>query len=177
MAKLSIENINCKDKIVLVRCDFNVPLDEDLDITDDRRVLSSLKTIQKVLSDGGSAVLCSHLGRPQGQIVDELSLRPVAKRLSELLRQRVQLAPDCVGEEVNSLKNDLLPGQAILLENLRFHDEETKNYDGFAKKLASGCDLYVNDAFGCMHRNHLSICGMGHCEMAYGYLVQKELEV
>lgn len=178
MAKLTIDDINCKDKKVLIRCDFNVPLDENLRITDDRRIQSSLKTIKKVLADGGSAVLCSHLGRPQGQIVDALSLKPVAERLSELLGQKVQLAPDCIGDAVYALKGALKAGQAMLLENLRFHDEETKNYDGFAKKLAVGCDLFVNDAFGTAHRAHASTEGVTQFfkQCAAGYLIQKELQ-
>lgn len=178
MAKLTIANINCKDKKVLIRCDFNVPLDENLQITDDRRIESSIKTIKKVLADGGSTILCSHLGRPEGQVVAKLSLKPVAVRLSELLAQTVELAPDCVGGEVNTLKAALKPGQVILLENLRFHDEETKNYDGFAKKLAEGCDLYVNDAFGTAHRAHASTEGVTKYfkQCAAGYLIGKELQ-
>lgn len=178
MAKLTIDDINCKDKKVLIRCDFNVPLDEDLNITDDRRIQSSLRTIKKVLADGGCAVLCSHLGRPKGQVIAGLSLKPVAESLSRQLGITVQLAPDCVGDEVNALKGALKAGQAILLENLRFHDEETKNDYGFAKKLSEGCDLYVNDAFGTAHRAHASTEGVTQFfdKCVAGYLIGKELQ-
>lgn len=178
MSKLTIEKINCKNKKVLIRCDFNVPLDEKLQITDDRRIQSSLKTIRKVLADGGSAILCSHLGRPGGQVSAELSLKPVAERLSELLDNPVPLAPDCIGDVVLAMKKNVLPGQALLLENLRFHDEETKNYAGFAEKLAAGCDIYVNDAFGTAHRAHASTHGVTHFfdQCAAGFLIEKELK-
>ena len=178
MAKLTIDQINCKDKKVLIRCDFNVPLDENLNITDDRRIQSSLKTIKKVLQDGGSAILCSHLGRPKGQVIDKMRLKPVAIRLSELLDQDVQLAPDCIGNEVLAIKNNLQSGQTLLLENLRFHNEETKNDEDFAKKLAEGCDLFVNDAFGTAHRAHASTHGVTRffTQCAAGYLIEKELK-
>ena len=160
MAKLTIDQINCKGKKVLVRCDFNVPLDENLQITDDRRIQASLKSIKKILQDGGSAILCSHLGRPKGQVIESMRLKPVAERLSQLLGQKVQLAPDCIGDDVLTLKKNLQAGQALLLENLRFHDQETKNDADFAKKLAEGCDLFVNDAFGTAHRAHASTHGV-----------------
>lgn len=178
MAKLTIDQINCNNKKVLIRCDFNVPLDENLNITDDRRIQSSLKTIRKVLKDGGSAILCSHLGRPKGQVKDEMRLKPVAKRLSELLGQDVKLAPDCIGDEVLNLKKNLKGGEALLLENLRFHNEETANDAEFAKKLAEGCDLFVNDAFGTAHRAHASTHGVTRYfdQCAAGYLIEKELK-
>ena len=178
MAKLTIANIDCKDKKVLIRCDFNVPLNENLEITDDRRIKSSLKTIKKVLDDGGAAVLCSHFGRPKGEIKDNMRLLPVVKRLSELLGQNVTMAADCIGSDVRSLKNNLQPGQVLLLENLRFHIEETKNDSGFAKQLAEGCDLFVNDAFGTAHRAHASTHGVTQFfdQCAAGYLIEKELK-
>lgn len=178
MAKLTVDQINCNHKKVLIRCDFNVPFDENLNITDDRRIQSSLKTIKKVLQDGGSAILCSHLGRPKGQVKEEMRLKPVAARLSELLNLDVPLAPDCIGDEVLALKKNLQPGQALLLENLRFHSEETANDRGFAKQLAEGCDLFVNDAFGTAHRAHASTEGVTQFfdQSAAGYLIEKELK-
>ncbi|KAA3611323.1 MAG: phosphoglycerate kinase [Calditrichaeota bacterium] len=178
MAKLTIDNVDCRDKKVLIRCDFNVPLDENLEITDDRRIESSLKTIKKVLSDGGSAILCSHLGRPKGEVKENMRLLPVAKRLSELLDTNVPLAPDCIGSDVLAMKNDLKPGQALLLENLRFHNEETKNDSDFARQLAQGCDIFVNDAFGTAHRAHASTHGVTEYfdQCAGGYLIEKELK-
>ena len=178
MAKLTIDKINCKDKKVLIRCDFNVPLDENQNITDDRRIQASLPTIQKVLGDGGSAVLCSHLGRPKGEVKQEMRLKPVADRLSELLKLPVIMAEDCIGGEVLNLKKNLKPGEALLLENLRFHNEETKNDPGFARQLAEGCDLFVNDAFGTAHRAHASTHGVTQYfkQSAAGFLIGKELK-
>lgn len=178
MAKLTIDSINCKNKKVLVRCDFNVPLDEKQHITDDRRIQASLPTIKKILGDGGCAVLCSHLGRPKGEVKEEMRLSPVAKRLSELLGIDVKMAPDCVGDEVSTMKNNLQPGEVLLLENLRFHNEETKNDAAFAKQLAEGCDLFVNDAFGTAHRAHASTHGVTQYfdQSAAGYLIGKELK-
>jgi phosphoglycerate kinase len=178
MSKLTIDRVNCKNKKVLIRCDFNIPLDENLEITDDRRIKSSLKTIKKVLDDGGAAILCSHLGRPKGEVIEKMRLTPVAKRLSELLGLDVKLAADCIGEEVLALKNKLQSGEVLLLENLRFHNEETKNDAGFAKQLAEGCDLFVNDAFGTAHRAHASTHGVTQYfkQSAAGYLIEKELK-
>ncbi len=178
MPKLTIDRVNCKNKKVLIRCDFNVPLDENHEITDDRRIKSSIKTIKKVLDDGGAAILCSHLGRPKGEIIDTMRLTPVAKRLSELLGLDVRLAPDCIGAEVVALKNKLQPGEVLLLENVRFHKEETKNDAGFARQLAEGCDLFVNDAFGTAHRAHASTHGVTQYfkQSAAGYLIEKELK-
>lgn len=178
MAKLTINDINCKDKKVLIRCDFNVPLDENGTITDDRRIQSSLPTIKKVLADGGSAVLCSHMGRPKGKVVDSMRLTPVANRLSELLGQEVELAPDCIGAKVDALKGALQPGKALLLENLRFHKQETENDADFSKQLSQGCDMYVNDAFGTAHRAHASTHGVTAYfqQSAAGFLIEKELK-
>ena len=178
MKKLSIDNLNLKDKRVLVRVDFNVPLDESLNITDDIRIVSSLPTIKKIISDGGKAILMSHLGRPKGKINLKYSLKPAAVRLGELLKQEVKLAPDCVGEEVKKMVSEIKSGDVILLENLRFHEEEEKNDPQFAKQLAELGEVYVNDAFGSAHRAHASTEGVtkyiDHC--AAGYLMQKELD-
>ena len=178
MAKLTINQLDLKHKKVLIRCDFNVPLDENQNITDDRRIVASLPTIKKVLESGGAAILCSHLGRPKGQVKEELRLTPVAKRLQELLGVPVISAPDCVGAEVETLKSALKPGQALLLENLRFHKEETANDPDFAKELASGADLYINDAFGTAHRAHASTEGVTKyfTQAAAGFLIEKELK-
>ena len=178
MAKRTINDYSFAGKKVLMRCDFNVPLNESLEITDDRRIESSLPSINKVLKDGAGLVLCSHLGRPKGQAKPEFSLKPVAKKLSGLLGKSVVLAPDCVGSEVNKIKKDLKPGQVVLLENLRFHNEEEKNDPDFAKQLAQGFDVFVNDAFGTAHRAHASTEGVTHYinESLAGYLIEKELK-
>lgn len=162
----------------MIRCDFNVPLDENRNITDDRRIVASLPTIKKILQEGGAAILCSHLGRPKGQVKEELRLTPVAKRLSELLKVDVKMAPDCVGPEVQKMKAELKPGEVLLLENLRFHKEETDNDPEFARQLAEGCDLYINDAFGTAHRAHASTVGVTKYfkQAAAGYLIEKELK-
>ncbi|MEJ2053399.1 MAG: phosphoglycerate kinase [Calditrichaceae bacterium] len=178
MAKLTIDNLNLKDQKVLIRCDFNVPLDENLNITDDRRIKASLPTIKKVLDSGGAPILCSHLGRPKGQIKEEMRLKPVAEKLNELLGVSVIMAKDCIGQEVLEQKKNLKPGEILLLENLRFHKEETDNDAGFAKQLAEGADLYINDAFGTAHRAHASTEGVTHYfdQCAGGYLIEKELK-
>ena len=178
MAKRTIEQLDLKGKKVLIRCDFNVPLDDQQNITDDRRIAASLPTIKKVLSEGGSAILCSHLGRPKGQVKEEMRLAPVAKRLTELLGVTVKMAGDCVGPEVDALKESLSPGEVLLLENLRFHKEETENDAAFARALASGADLFVNDAFGTAHRAHASTEGVTKYfkQSAAGYLIEKELK-
>ncbi|MHB1686036.1 MAG: phosphoglycerate kinase [Ignavibacteriaceae bacterium] len=178
MKKLSIDNLNLNNKRVLVRVDFNVPLDDNLNITDDRRISSSLPTIKKIIADGGKAILMSHLGRPKGKVNPKYSLKPVAVKLSEFLGKEVKLAPDCVGEEVKSLVNKMAPGDVVLLENLRFHEEEEKNDPEFSKKLAELGDVYVNDAFGSAHRAHASTEGVTKYikQNASGYLMQKELD-
>lgn len=177
MAKLTLEQLDFKNKKVLIRCDFNVPLDENQNITDDRRITASLPTIQHVLANGGSVVLCSHLGRPKGQVVDTMRLAPVAERLQKLLGQTVNMAPDSIGEKVNQLKQNLVAGEIVLLENLRFHKQETDNDAVFAESLASGLDLYINDAFGTAHRAHASTEGVTHFfdQSAAGFLIEKEL--
>ena len=147
MKKLSVDNVDLKNKRVLVRVDFNVPLDENLQITDDIRITSSLPTIKKIISDGGKAILMSHLGRPKGKVNLKYSLKPAAERLGKLIGKEVKLAPDCIGEEVKALVNKMNSGDVLMLENLRFHEEEEKNDEAFAKKLSELGDVYVNDAF------------------------------
>ncbi|RLD12432.1 phosphoglycerate kinase [candidate division KSB1 bacterium] len=178
MAKLTIDQVELKGKKVLIRCDFNVPLNERQEITDDRRIRASLPTIKKVLQEGGAAVLCSHLGRPKGQVKPEFSLKPVAKRLEELLNKPVKMAPDCIGPDVKKMKEELKPGEILLLENLRFHKGETDNDPEFARQLAEGCDLFINDAFGTAHRAHASTVGVTQYfkQCAAGYLIEKELK-
>jgi phosphoglycerate kinase len=178
MNKLSIDNLNLKDKRVLVRVDFNVPLDENQEITDDRRIVASLPTIKKIIKDGGKAILMSHLGRPKGKVNPEFSLKPAAEKLGELLGKEVKLAPDCIGDEVKKLVSEMKDGEVLLLENLRFHAEEEKNDATFSKALAELGDVYVNDAFGTAHRAHASTEGITHFidTCAAGYLMQKELD-
>ncbi len=178
MNKLSIDKVDLKNKRVLVRVDFNVPLDENLNITDDIRITSSLPTIKKIISEGGKTILMSHLGRPKGKVNPKYSLKPAAVRLGELLGKSVTLAPDCIGDEVSKIVDVMKPGDIVLLENLRYHEEEEKNDTEFAKKLASLGDVYINDAFGSAHRAHASTEGVTKYikVCAAGYLMQKELE-
>ncbi len=150
--KKSVKSAALEGKKVLLRCDFNVPLDKSGAITDDTRITAALPTIKYVLEKGGAAILCSHLGRPKEGFEPELSLKPVAERLSELLSLPVKMAPACVGDEVRAMAAALRPGEVLLLENLRFHKEEEKNNPDFAKELASLADIYVSDAFGTVHR-------------------------
>ncbi|MBX3119644.1 MAG: phosphoglycerate kinase [Fimbriimonadaceae bacterium] len=171
----TVRDIDVKGKRVLVRCDFNVPLEGGL-ITDDRRITEALPTIKHLLDSGAAVILCSHLGRPKG-VSPEFSLLPVAKCLSELLDQRVPLLPDCVGPEVEEACRALRFGEAILLENVRFHPEEEQNAPAFAKQLASLADVYVNDAFGTAHRAHASTEGVAHILPGVaGFLIEKEVE-
>ncbi len=178
MKKLSMDKINTKGKRVFVRVDFNVPLDENLNITDDIRIVESLPTIKKIISDGGKAILASHLGRPKGGPNPKYSLKPVAIRLSELLGKEVKLASDCIGDEVKALVDQMQDGDVLLLENVRFHSEEEKNDPEFAKKLSDLADIYVNDAFGSAHRAHASTEGISKyiSTSVAGYLMQKELD-
>ncbi len=178
MNKLTIKDINCAGKKVLVRVDYNVPLDERQRITDDTRIVASLPTVRKILEDGGRAILCSHLGRPKGKVVPEMSLRPVAEHLADLLDRPVKFAADCVGDEPTQKAADLKDGQCLLLENLRFHKEETDNDTEFAKQLASLAELYVNDAFGTAHRAHASTEGVTKYfdKAVAGFLIEKELK-
>lgn len=177
MNKVTVADINFKGRKVLVRVDFNVPLDAKGHITDDRRIRAALPTIQKIMNDGGAIIACSHLGRPNGAHDPKLSLRPVAARLQELLGQPVTFAEDCIGPEAANLVGRMQPGEVLLLENLRFHSEEEKNDPAFAEKLASLADIYVNDAFGSAHRAHASTEGVTkffHQAVA-GILMEKEL--
>ena len=177
MAKLSIRDLDLKNKRVFIRVDFNVPLAPGgQEITSDKRIKASLPTIKYALEQGAGLVLASHLGRPKGKVNPEMSLKPVAARLAELLGKPVKMAPDCIGPEVEAMKP--APGEILLLENLRFHAEEEKNNPEFAKKLASLCDIYVNDAFGTAHRAHASTVGMIQFvpKAAAGLLMEKELE-
>ncbi|WP_322480449.1 phosphoglycerate kinase [Thermogemmatispora sp.] len=176
MQKKTVRDIEVEGKRVLVRVDFNVPLNEEGHIMDDTRIRASLPTIQYLLDHGAAVILMSHLGRPKGKVVEKLRLAPVAVRLSELLQRPVQLAPDCVGPQVEALAHGLKPGQVLLLENLRFHAEEEQNDAGFAGRLAALGDLYVNDAFGTAHRAHASTEGVAHYLPAVaGFLMEKEL--
>ena len=177
MAKLSVRDLNLKNKRLFIRVDFNVPLAPGgQEISSDKRIKASLPTIKYALEQGAGLVLASHLGRPKGKTNPEMSLKPVAKRLAELLGRPVTMAPDCVGPAVEAMKP--APGEVLLLENLRFHAEEEKNDPAFAKQLASLCDLYVNDAFGTAHRAHASTVGMIQFvpQAAAGLLMDKELE-
>jgi len=178
MNKLSIEKVELKDKRVLVRVDFNVPLDEKLNVTNDIRIVESLPTIKKIIASGGKAILMSHLGRPKGERKTEFSLKPAAERLSKLIGKEVKLAPDCIGAETEKMVNEMKSGDVILLENLRFHKQEEKNDPEFAKQLAILGDVYINDAFGSAHRAHASTEGVTKYikTCAAGYLMQKELD-
>ena len=180
MSHLSIRDLDLNGKRVFIRVDFNVPLQKnekgDMEITSDKRIKASLATIQYALEHGAGVILASHLGRPKGKPNADMSLKPCAARLAELLGKPVKMAPDCVGPEVEALKP--APGEVLLLENLRFHPEEEKNDPEFAKKLAALCDVYVNDAFGSAHRAHASTEGMIRFvpQAAAGLLMDKELK-
>ena len=174
--KKTVEDLDVAGKKVLVRCDFNVPL-SDGKITSDKRIVASLPTIKYLIKNGAKVILCSHLGRPKGEFKPEFSLAPVAARLSELLGQEVKMSEYVLGESAQSLAASLKDGEVMLLENVRFHKEETKNDPEFSKKLASLADLYVNDAFGSAHRAHSSTTGVAdYLPSACGYLIQKEIE-
>ncbi len=178
MNKKTIEDINVAGKRVLVRCDFNVPLDENKNITDENRILGALPTIKYLLDHQAKVILCSHLGRPKGEFNEKYSLKPVAKRLSELLGQEVKIADDVIGDSAKALVASVGEGQAVMLENVRFHKEEEKNDPAFAKALADMADIYVNDAFGTAHRAHASTAGVAaYIPAVCGYLIQKEIEV
>ena len=177
--KKSVDDINVKGKKVLVRCDFNVPL-QDGKITDENRLTASLPTIKKLIADGGKVILCSHLGKPKGEPKPELSLAPVAVRLSELLGQEVKFAadPEVVGPNAKAAVEAMKDGEVVLLENTRYRAEETKNGEAFSKDLASLCEVFVNDAFGTAHRAHCSNVGVTkYVDTAVvGYLMQKEID-
>lgn len=176
--KKDITDINVENKKVLVRCDFNVPFDENKNITDTSRIDKSIKTIKYLISHKAKVILCSHLGRPKGEFNLNFSLLPVAKYLSQALNLNVKMATDVIGENAKALSEALKTGEVMLLENVRFHHEEEKNDPDFSKKLASLAEIYVNDAFGTAHRAHASTCGVAaYLPSVCGFLIQKELEV
>ena len=174
----NIRDLDIKGKKLLIRVDFNVPLDEQLNITDDIRIRGVLPTLNYALDENAKVIICSHLGRPKGERKPQFSLAPAAKRLSRLLNKEVVLAPDCIGAETKAIVEAMQPGSVVLLENLRFHAEEQQNDEGFASQLASLCDIYINDAFAVAHRAHASVVGVtqfvDHC--AAGFLLQKEMD-
>jgi len=173
----TIKNIDITGKRVLIRVDVNVPLDENLNITDDSRIRAVLPTINYALDEDAKVIMASHMGRPEGKVVPELSLAPVAKRFSRLLKKEVQFAQDCIGPEVKALVNNMQQGDVLLLENLRFHLGEQENDDSFAKELASMCDVYVNDAFAVAHRENASVVAITRYApiCASGFLLKSEL--
>lgn len=178
ITKQTIDQVDLRGKRVIIRVDFNVPLDDSLQITDDSRIRAALPTINHAVDEGGSVILCSHLGRPKGKPTPELSLAPVAKRLKRFLGKDVIFSPDCVGPQVKNLVSQLKPGDILLLENLRFHPEEEENNDQFASELASLGDVFINEAFGAAHRSHASIAGITKFikTSAAGYLMKREVE-
>ncbi|MBQ9986535.1 MAG: phosphoglycerate kinase [Oscillospiraceae bacterium] len=176
--KKTIEDINPQGKRVLVRCDFNVKQDDAGNITDDKRIVAALPTIKYLIEKGARVILCSHLGRPKGEVNPKFTLAPVAKRLSEHLGIEVKMAADVIGESAKSLAASLADGEVMLIENVRFHKEEEKNDPAFAKELASLAELYVNDAFGTAHRAHASTAGVAdYLPAVCGYLIGKEIGI
>lgn len=176
MNKKTIRDIDLKGKKVLERCDFNVPMDENQNITDNRRIVAAIPTIKYLLENNCAIILCSHLGRPKGEFKPEFSLKPVAKELSRLLDIDVKMAKDVIGEDAKKLASNLQQGEIMLLENVRFHREETDNDENFAKELASLAEIFVNDAFGAAHRAHASTAGVAKFLPAVsGFLIEKEL--
>ena len=177
MSKKTVRDIDLKGKKVFVRCDFNVPMDENQKITDNRRIVAALPTIKYLIEQNCKVILSSHLGRPKGEVKPEFSLAPVAVELSRLLGQEVLMAKDVIGESAKSLASSLKEGQVMLLENVRFHKEETDNDPEFAKELASMAEVFVNDAFGTAHRAHASTEGVSHyLPSVSGFLIEKELK-
>ena len=176
--KKSIDDIDVRDKRVLVRCDFNVPQNENGEITADKRIVESLPTLRALLKNNAKVILCSHLGRPKGEFKMKYSLTPVAQRLGQLLGISVEMAADVVGPDAKAKAAALQGGQVLLLENVRFHAEEEKNEPGFAKSLAALAEIYVNDAFGTAHRAHASTAGVAaYLPAVCGYLIQKEINI
>jgi len=174
----TIRDLDLQEKRVLVRVDFNVPMDDGFAITDDIRMRMALPTIKYVLANRGKLILCSHLGRPKGERVDSFSLLPVAKHLQDLIGCEVKLAPDCIGKETEKLVNSMVAGDVVLLENLRFHGEETANNPEFADKLARLADVYINDAFAVSHRAHASVVGVAErvAQKGAGFLLETEID-
>ena len=176
--KKSVEDIDVSGKKVIARCDFNVPQDENGNITDDKRIRASLETINYLLDHNAAVILCSHLGRPKGEVNMKYSLAPVAKRLGELLGKEVKLAKDVVGEDAKKLAAEVKPGEVVLLENVRFEKGETKNDAALAKAMADMADIYVNDAFGTAHRAHASTAGIAdYLPAVCGFLIKKEISI
>jgi phosphoglycerate kinase len=178
LRKQTIDDVVLRDKRVIIRADFNVPLDDSHQITDDTRIRSTLPTINRAVDDGAKVILCSHLGRPKGTFDPKYSLAPVAKRLGRLMGKDILFAPDCIGPAVEGLVAKMKPGDVLLLENLRFHQGEEENDDAFSKALAALGDVYINDAFGAAHRAHASIVGITKFipASAAGFLLKKEIE-
>ena len=177
MSKKTVKDIDLKDKKVLVRCDFNVPMDENKKITDNTRIVAAIPTIKYLLESNCAIILCSHLGRPKGEFKPEYSLAPVAEELAKLLGKEVIMAKDVIGEDAKQKAANLKQGQIMLLENVRFHKEETDNSPEFAKELASMAQIYVNDAFGTAHRAHSSTAGVAaYLPAVSGFLIEKELK-
>ncbi len=178
MAKLSVRDLDVTGKKVFLRVDFNVPFDENLNIGDDTRIRAALQTINYIIEKGGIPIMASHLGRPKGKYDAKLSLEPVAHRLNMLLKNEVRFVRDCIGPEVREVASGLRPNDSMLLENLRFHAEETANDENFARELASLADLYVNDAFGAAHRAHASVDAITRLfdRPAAGFLMEEELQ-
>ena len=177
MNKKSIRDIDVNGKKVFIRVDFNVPMDENQNITNDKRIRATLPTLNYLLENNAAIILACHVGRPKGQRVPELSVKPIVVRLSELLGKEVKYAEDCVGEAASKAAADLKPGEVLLLENLRYHNEETKNDPEFAKQLASLADVAVDDAFGVSHRAHASNAGIAqYVEVVGGFLIEKEIQ-
>lgn len=177
MNKKSIRDIDVNGKKVFIRVDFNVPMDENQNITNDKRIRATLPTLNYLLENNAAIILACHVGRPKGQRVPELSVKPIVARLSELLGKEVKYAEDCVGEVASKAAADLKPGEVLLLENLRYHNEETKNDPEFAKQLASLADVAVDDAFGVSHRAHASNAGIAqYVEVVGGFLIEKEIQ-
>ncbi|WHH61651.1 triose-phosphate isomerase [Petroclostridium sp. X23] len=178
MNKKTIEDVDVAGKRVLVRCDFNVPLDENKNITDENRIVGALPTIKYLIDQGAKVILCSHLGRPKGEFNQKYSLKPVADRLAKLLDKKVVMAEDVIGDSAKAAAANMKAGDVVLLENVRFHKEEEKNDPEFSKALASLADIFVNDAFGTAHRAHASTAGVAdYLPAVAGYLIQKEIEV
>ncbi len=175
----NIDQFNFKDKKAIIRVDYNVPLDGNLNITDDNRIRASLPTIKKILSDGGSAILMSHLGRPKNGYEEKFSLKHLTDHLSHLLKRKVLFAENCIGAPAENMANNIQNGDVLLLENLRFHKEETKGDDNFARELSKLADLYINDAFGTAHRAHASTAIIANYfpeKKMFGYLMSAEIE-
>ncbi len=176
--KKSVEDLQVSGKKVLVRVDFNVPLDENKNVTDDNRIVGALPTIKYLIDNNAKVILCSHLGRPKGEFNEKYSLKPVVKRLAELLSKDVKIAENVIGPSAKKLASELKEGEVLVLENVRFHKEETDNDKDFSKELASMADLYVNAAFGTAHRAHASTAGVAEfLPSACGYLIKKEIDI